>query len=152
MKRKNDTATKVEISEVQLTKTVGALHYSGTVEAFKTIPLSFQTTGTIQKMLVDAGDLVRKGQLLATVDKADAQNMYDISLSKYKQAKDAYNRLEKSTRQRQSDRYQMGGNETNLAQAESSVAIAKNALDKCNLYSPKMDYWLAQCRTRHVGS
>ena len=42
--------------------TVSVFRYSGTVEAFKTIPLTFQSVGTVKSVLVDAGDVVKKGQ------------------------------------------------------------------------------------------
>lgn len=130
------SAPTVEITEVKSIKTTGNLHYSGTIEPFQTIPLTFQTSGTIQQILVDAGDVVHKGQLLATVDKKDPQNMYEISLNKYQQAKDAYNRLKEVHDNGSLPDIKWVEMETNLQQAESSVSIAKNNLDKSNLRSP----------------
>ena len=133
----NDTIVpKVEIAEARSVNVTSDLHYSGTIEASQTIPLSFQTTGTIQQVFVDAGDAVHKGQLLATVDKTDAQNMYEMTLSKYEQAKDAYNRLKEVHDKGSLTEIKWVEMESNLQQAESSFAIAKNNLAKCNLFSP----------------
>jgi RND family efflux transporter MFP subunit len=129
-------APQVTISDVKKVTSSGELHYSGSIEALQTIPLTFQTSGTVLRVLVNAGDVVRKGQLLATVDKADAQNMYELSNAKYKQAKDAYNRLKEVHDNGSLQEIKWIEMETNLQQAQSSVAIAKNNLNKSSLNSP----------------
>ena len=130
------TDPQVVIAEVTKVKGSTDLHYSGSIEAFQTIPLTFQTTGTVLRVLVNAGDAVHKGQLLATVDKTDAQNMYELSNAKYKQAKDAYNRLKEVRDNGSLPEIKWVEMESNLQQAQSSVAIAKNNLNKSSLYSP----------------
>lgn len=127
---------QVVISEVKKVKTSGNLHYSGSIEATQTIPLTFQTTGTVLKVLVNAGDAVRKGQLLATVDKADAQSMYEMALAKYDQAKDGYDRLKKVHDSGSLSDVKWVEMESNLQQAQSSMTLAKNNLNKCVLYAP----------------
>jgi len=126
---------QVVLAEVKTVKSSGDLHYSGTIEAFQTIPLSFQTTGTVLKVLVNAGDVVHKGQLLATVDKADALSMFEVANAKYKQAKDAYNRLKEVHDNGSLSEIKWVEMESNLEQAHSSAAIAKNNLSKCVLYA-----------------
>ena len=137
-KPKVDSPTSPQVVIAEVTKVKGStdLHYSGSIEAFQTIPLTFQTTGTVLHVLVNAGDAVHKGQLLATVDKTDAQNMYELSNAKYKQAKDAYNRLKEVRDNGSLPEIKWVEMESNLQQAQSSVAIAKNNLNKSSLYSP----------------
>jgi outer membrane protein TolC len=86
-------AIKVKTQVVQTANGLSNLHYSGTVEAAQTIPLTFQSSGTVEQVLVQEGDAVRKGQLLAVVNKADNQSIYNSSLAMYEQAKDGYDRL-----------------------------------------------------------
>jgi len=128
---------KVEVASVQQISSSGALQYSGTIEAVQTIPLTFQAQGTVLKVLVNAGDPVSAGQLLAVVDKADAQSMYEISLAKYQQAKDAYHRLKQVHDNGSLPEVKWVEMESNLQQAQSSAALAKNNLKKCNLYAPE---------------
>jgi RND family efflux transporter MFP subunit len=128
---------KVEVATVQQISASGALQYSGTIEPTQTIPLTFQSQGTVLKVLVNAGDPVKAGQLLAVVDKADAQSMYEISLAKYQQAKDAYNRLKQVHDNGSLPEVKWVEMESNLQQAQSSAALAKNNLKKCNLYAPE---------------
>ena len=121
---------------VKKEKVITALRYSGTIEAYQSIPLNFQTTGTVQDVLVDAGDIVHKGQLLATIDQSDARNMYEITLSQYQQAKDAYDRLKTVHTQGSLPEIKWVEMESKLEQAQSSLNLAKNNLDKCSLYAP----------------
>ena len=128
---------QVVITEVKKIKSSSDLHYSGSIEATQTIPLTFQTTGTVLKVLVNAGDAVHKGQLLATVDKADAQSMYEMALAKYNQAKDGYDRLKKVHDSGSLSDVKWVEMESNLQQAQSSMTLAKNNLSKCSLYAPE---------------
>jgi len=137
--RENLPSTKpirVTVIAVKKDKVVTALRYSGTIEAYQSIPLNFQTTGTVQEVLVDAGDIVHKGQMLATLDKTDARNLYEITLSQYQQAKDAYDRLKEVHDNGSLPEIKWVEMESKLQQAQSSLDLAKNNLDKCNLYAP----------------
>lgn len=130
------TAVKVKAQAVQTFNGLSDLRYSGTVEAAQTIPLSFQSSGTVEQVLVQEGDAVRKGQLLATVNKADNQSMYNLSLATYQQAKDAYDRLKQVYDNGSLSEVKWVEMETNLKKAESQLQVSKNSLEKCNLYAP----------------
>lgn len=117
-------------------KVSAILRYSGTVEAFRTIPLNFQTTGTVEKVLADAGEMVKKGQLLATLDETDAKSMLGISSSQYQQAKDAYDRLKIVHQNGSLPDIKWVEMETKLAQAQSSLDLARNNLGKCRMVAP----------------
>ena len=129
-------AVRVTVKQVESETNRISLSYSGTVEASQTIPLSFRTSGTVEKVLVGEGDFVKKGQLLATIDDTDAQNMHEIALSKYKQASDAYERLQSVYDKGSLPEIKWVEMETNLSQAKSSLELSKNNLKKCNLISP----------------
>ncbi len=141
-KPKQETATKevapikVKTQVVQTVNGLSNLRYSGTVEAAQTIPLTFQSSGTVEKVFVQEGDMVRKGQLLAVVDKTDNQSIYNSSQAMYDQAKDAYDRLKQVYNSGSLPEVKWVEMETNLKKAESQLQIAKNNLDKCNLYAP----------------
>jgi len=132
----DEKAIAITTSEVKSEHCEVNLQYSGTVEPSQTIPLSFQTTGTVEKVLVNTGDDVKKGQLLATLDKSSSQNMYDIAKAKYQQAKDAYDRLKTVHEQGSLPEIKWVEMETNLEQAKSSLEMSENNLDKCNMYAP----------------
>jgi len=94
MNSDNEKAITVRTEELSLSTECIKLSYSGTIDAEKTIPLTFQTTGTVKAIYVEEGDYVIRGQLLAETDKQSMQNAYNAAIAKYDQAVDAYNRLE----------------------------------------------------------
>jgi RND family efflux transporter MFP subunit len=135
-KSTEEKVISVKTQKVQSTKSSNSFRYSGTIEASQTIPLTFQTTGIVENIYVETGDPVRKGQLLATVDKSDIQNIYNASLSKYQQAKDAYDRLKTVHDNGSLPEIKWVEMVTNLEQAKSSMELTKNNLEKCYLRAP----------------
>jgi RND family efflux transporter MFP subunit len=134
--KNQSTSVKVKAQKVQTMSGLTNLRYSGTIEASQTIPLTFQSSGTVEKVLVQEGDVVYKGQLLAEVDKTDNQSLYNTSLAMYEQAKDAYDRLKQVYDKGSLPEIKWVEIETNMKKAESQIQIAKNNLDKCRLYAP----------------
>ncbi len=110
--------------------------YSGVVEAKNTTALSFATMGTVTEIYVDEGQAVRKGQLLAKVNSANAQNAYQIALAKQQQAFDAYNRMKPMKENGTLPEIKWVEVETGVAQAKSAVSIAQKGVSDCNLYAP----------------
>ena len=134
--KKEAASIKVKAKAVQTVSGLSNLRYSGTVEASQTIPLTFQSSGTVERVLVQEGDAVHKGQLLAVVNKADNQSIYNSSLAMYEQAKDAYDRMKQVYKEGSLSEVKWVEMETKLKQAESQMQMSKNNLDKCNLYAP----------------
>jgi RND family efflux transporter MFP subunit len=131
-----ETATKVVTRVVNSVKKNVELKYSGTIEPSQKIPLTFQVTGIVEKVLVDAGDEVTKGQLLATVNDEEMRSIYNTSLAQYNQAKDAYDRLKTVHDQGSLPEIKWVEMETKLAQAKSSLEIATANLAKNKLCAP----------------
>lgn len=127
---------KVNVEKVKEVMVNTDLHYSGTVEPQQSIPLTFQATGIVTQVLVQEGDAVRKGQLLATVDKSDNESMYNASVAKYRQAKDAYDRLKAVYDKGSLPEIKWVEMETNLKQAQSQMEISKSNLSKSYLRAP----------------
>lgn len=130
-------AIKVKTTRVTAVAGTTELRYSGSIEPFRTIPLTFQNIGTIRDIYVEEGDFVKKGALLARLDDADATNMHQIALSKFEQAKDAYDRLKTVYDEGSLPEIKWVEMETNLEQAKSSLEIAQNNLEKCEMHAPE---------------
>ena len=127
---------RVQTAKVTTLSQDQSLGYSGTVEASQVIPLSFRTVGTVEQIFVEVGDVVSKGQVLATLDNSELQNIYDAAQSKYRQAEDAYKRLKQVRDQGSLPEIQWVEMQTNLEQARSSYEVSKENLEKCNLVAP----------------
>ncbi len=110
--------------------------YSGVVEAQRTTALSFATMGTVTEVPVEEGQTVNKGQLLAKVNAANAQNAYQAALASQQQAEDAYRRMKPMKDNGTLPEIKWVEVETGLAQAKAAVAIAQKGISDCNLYAP----------------
>ena len=62
--------------------------YSGIVEESHDVGLGFKTAGQLKNILVEEGDFVRKGELLAELDDVDYQLAVDALQIQYDQLKD----------------------------------------------------------------
>lgn len=64
-------AVRVKVQCVGTVQVNGERGYSGTVMEESGASLSFSTTGTVRTLSVSEGQMVRRGQLIATLDGAD---------------------------------------------------------------------------------
>jgi membrane fusion protein (multidrug efflux system) len=126
---------RVEVQQVMTADSRQSLAYSGTIEESETIPLSFSSVGTVSQVFVSEGSVVKKGQLLATLDNTTYQNAYAMVHATEQQAEDAYNRLTPMHKNGNLPEVKYVEVETGLHQAKAAAAIAKKSLDDCNLYA-----------------
>lgn len=110
--------------------------YSGVVEASEILPLSFPQNGTIEKMYVKEGDRVKKGQLLAELNKSYATNMHQVAKLSQQQAQDAYDRLLPMYEKGTLPEIKFIEVQTGLNQANSSLQMTQKGISDCNLYAP----------------
>lgn len=110
--------------------------YSGTVEEETRTSLSFEVSGTIEQMPVQVGQYVKNGQLIASVNPATSQNVYNAAAATLVQAKDAYERMKQLHERGSIPEIQWIEVQSKLRQAESSERIAKKNLHDCRLTAP----------------
>ncbi|MDR2119429.1 MAG: efflux RND transporter periplasmic adaptor subunit, partial [Tannerella sp.] len=111
-------------------------NYVGTVEESTAVSLSFSSMGTIEQVFVAEGQQVRKGQTLAVLSSATAQNSLDATQASLQQAQDAYDRLTKLHNNGSLPDIKFVEVETGLQQAKAMEAIARKNLDDCRLCAP----------------
>ena len=110
---------------------------SGTLEAGVSVAVAFHTPlGTVQKVLVSEGQLVRQGQVLATLDAGSLQDQLDEAEVKVRQAEDAWNRLEPMHRNGTIPDIKWVEAETDRAQARSVASQARRAREDATLLAP----------------
>lgn len=88
---KEEVPVKVKLETVGSASLVGGEIYTGTVEEMNGVALSFNVGGTLMQLLVDEGQTVNKGQLIAVIDGQDASNALEMSHSAVRTAQAAYN-------------------------------------------------------------
>jgi RND family efflux transporter MFP subunit len=126
----------VKIQVVNQTHDTVQNNYVGVVEESVAIPLSFLTSGTIEKVNADEGTRVNKGQLLASLNSDNYRNALQLTAAKEKQAKDAYNRLSEVYKNGSLPEVKMVEMETALDQANAAAQIAAKNLADCKLLAP----------------
>ncbi len=109
---------------------------SGELTADKTAPLSFLVPGKVDTVLVDEGDHVQKGALLAALESRDYQNNLQIAEAALVRANDAYDRYEPLYRKGAFTEKSLIELKTGRAQAAAARDIARKALADTKLYAP----------------
>lgn len=129
-------AVKVRVETVDKTNTRDAFSYVGVIEENSSVALSFSSIGTIERIYVNDGQHVNKGQLLATLNSTSARNMLEAAESAFKQAQDGYKRLKMIHDNSSLPEIQMVEIETKLQQAQSALNIARKNMEDCSLIAP----------------
>ena len=88
-----DKTKTVKTDTVRMEGSQTLLQYPGKVKASEDISLAFRVSGTIQRILVNDGQPVRAGQLLAELDPTDYQIQLDATEAQYKQVKSEAERV-----------------------------------------------------------
>lgn len=127
---------KVKTSVIQTTESSMSQAYSATIEEENGTALSFSVGGTIVKLLVNEGQSVSKGQLIATLDDTSLSNSYTSAKAGLNQAKDAYDRMKQLHDAGSLAEIKWIETETQLSQAEAAYEIARKNLNDTKLYAP----------------
>ena len=136
-KNKQEKApTRVKTEVAESTSDSESQTYVGIVEANETTAVSFTGMGVVRRMLVDEGQTVGRGQLLADMDDTSARNMLLIAESGMTQANDALQRYGMLHDNGSLPEVKWVEIQSKVQQAESQLAIAKKNLTDCQLIAP----------------
>ena len=92
-KPKDTSPVKVTVQQINAGSEAEQLRYSGTIEAENQVQLGFAVPGTVASVLVNEGQMVSAGQLLAVLDPTEYDNALLIASAGLEQAEDMYTRL-----------------------------------------------------------
>ena len=135
--QKTATPMRVQSEVVRLSTDVNRNSYVGIVEEESAISVGFTGSGTISKIYVSEGQAVKKGQLLAELDKTQAQNMLATAQAQMMQANDAFNRLKQLHDNNSLPEMEWVEVQSKVQQAEAALEIAKKNLADCSIYAPE---------------
>ena len=131
-----DEAVRVEVTQVKTATSDRTSRYSGTVEEESGTLLSFAVGGTVSRVLVDEGDRVGKGQLIATLDTEQLTHNHASAQAALAQAEDAYRRMEELHGKGSLPEIKWVDAQTALQRARASEQMARKQLADCRLYAP----------------
>jgi RND family efflux transporter MFP subunit len=112
------------------------LHLSGSLSAERSIALSFATLGVVQQVMVQEGQAVKRGQVLAVVERRGFEDALGIAEAKAKQAEDAYRRLLPIYNNKNLAEVKMVEVETGRQQARLAVSMARKNVEDTVLRAP----------------
>lgn len=131
-----DEAVRVEVTRVKAATADRTSRYSGTVEEESGTLLSFAVGGTVSRVLVDEGDRVGKGQLIATLDTEQLTHNHASAQAALAQAEDAYRRMEELHGKGSLPEIKWVEAQTALQRARASEQMERKQLADCRLYAP----------------
>jgi RND family efflux transporter MFP subunit len=134
--------TRVKTEVLDLALPGDGQTYVGIVEEREATAVSFTTMGVVKRMLVNEGQMVSKGQLLAEIDPTSnnnsvvaakettnqARDMVTQARSTYNQAKDAYDRMKLLHDSGSLPEIKWIEAETRLRQAEAALQTAESGV------------------------
>lgn len=111
-------------------------HYVGKVEEGSNTPVSFTGMGTVNRVFVEEGQYVAKGQVIAEMDPTQCENALQAAKAVLDQALDAQERMKKLHETQAIPDIDWVNVQTKVRQAQSSLDMANKALKDCRLTAP----------------
>jgi len=147
-----EKTSNIEVQTVKLTKqnVTTSVTATGTVEPVDQVDVGTQVSGIINNIYVDYNSQVKKGQLLAELDKTNLQEsvnnalaQYNASLNELNYYQQNYNRqsnmfksgvISKADYEQAS--YQVKNSQETVSQRKTALAQARTNLSYANIYAP----------------
>lgn len=130
------TPTKVTVQEITAGNHSEVLKYSGTVEAENMVQIGFSVPGTVSSVLVNEGQVVQAGQLLASIDPTDYDNALLIASAGLEQAEDMFTRLNALYEKGSLPAKDFIDIKSKVAQARANKNMAVKRVKDTKLYAP----------------
>ena len=128
--------TRVETQVVSDSRSSGRLVCVGIVEESEATAVSFTGMGVVKRVLVDEGQAVSRGQLLAVMDDTQARNLLTGAEAQMAQANDALERYRMLHDAGSLPEVQWVEIQSKVAQAKSQLQVARKNLADCRLTAP----------------
>lgn len=129
-------ATPVEVLEINPKDFTRFVEVQGRVEADDFVNVSSEIGGRITSLLVEEGDYVRKGQLLATTDLETVEKQIAEIETQLELANTVYERQKRLWDQNIGSEIQYLEAKTRMAGLEKSLETLESQISKKNIYAP----------------
>ncbi len=130
-------APVVETAVVEKTDSARDLRISGTIDAERSTVLSFAVPGTVEQVLFDVGQGVKRGQILARLTSTTFDHALGIAVAQDDRAEDSYRRLEPMHRNGTIPEVKWVEAQTGRAEARHAVELARKNLKDSILRAPE---------------
>ncbi|KAA8482923.1 RND family efflux transporter MFP subunit [Arcticibacter tournemirensis] len=127
---------KVSVKKIEQGEQFQELKYPGTIEPDNTAQIGFAVAGVVNNVVVQEGQHVKKGQLLASIDATEYSNALLIAKASLEQAEDMYQRLTGLYKKGSLPEKDYIDIKTKVAQARANKSINEKHIRDSKLYSP----------------
>jgi RND family efflux transporter MFP subunit len=110
--------------------------WPGRAKATQEVDLGFEVAGQLEERIVDVGDEVETGQVMARLDCRDFQNELTRSKAELDRAKAYFERVEQASRTGAVSRQEVDDARARQDQADATVRIRQKAVDDCRMVAP----------------
>ena len=128
--------TRVKTEVVSSASDMAGQTFVGIVEESEGTAVSFTGMGVVKRMLVNEGQAVSRGQLIAEMDDTQARNLLNGAEAQMNQANDALERYKLLHDNGSLPEVQWVEIQSKVAQAKSQYEVAKKNLADCRLTAP----------------
>jgi HlyD family secretion protein len=150
LNHKTSTEMQIKTEICHKGKIVNSITATGTVKPILQVEVGTQVSGTIKKIYVDFNSQVKKGQLLAEIDRTVLESTFlsaktDLASNKanldyqekiYNRVKSLYGKKAVSESDYESAEYNYKKTKCDYEKSESQVTTAQTNLDYSRIYSP----------------
>ena len=133
---KRETKIPVRLAPVERKELARTIHTYGRASSKKEMKLSFKINGIIQKILVDEGQSVRSGQLLARLDLSEIESQVRQARSAFEKAQRDRKRVENLYNEKAATLEQFQDTQTAFQVAESRLKAAEFNLRHSTIHAP----------------
>ncbi len=137
-KKEQETKAPIRVKTelAQTSTSTNGQTYVGIVEEREATAVSFTSMGVVKRMLVNEGQAVSKGQVMAEMDDTQARNLLSGAEAQMAQANDALARFKMLHDAGSLPEIQWVEIQSKVALAKSQLDIAKKNLADCRLIAP----------------
>ncbi len=129
-------AANAELMDVQMTEIKPRIDIVGTVESQERVDLSSRISADVKEVFVSAGNAVKKGQLLITLDAREMSKQLAMGETELKQAETDYERQKKLMASNATSDQQLTTARTNYERAKAAVERLNVMLSYTKITSP----------------
>lgn len=131
-----DVVRPARIATVESSATEMKRTFPGIIEASQHSALAFRVSGQLKELPVKAGAEVKKGDVLAQLDKADFKNALADRQARYDLAKIQFVQIESLIKKKYASQTKLDEASANLKAAAAALAVAKDNVSYTQLIAP----------------
>jgi len=131
-----EVARPVKIITFGGTGETATLEYSGTIAATQRSDMGFEVPGRVTEFLVDAGEKVVEGQILARLDPVDFQAELDKAVANRNAAEADFRRYQQAFNENAVTEQDLDVSKRNVEVADANLVTARKAVSDTELRAP----------------